>query len=557
MGLKTKKTIAFVLTAVLCLVLAGGCSAGKSGADAKDLDEQRREFIQLTGSRAVELTSGVTLQSIVETEGNALVSVDYPLLESNNAISAGFASFITKNVNEFHSETDSMGDPTPETGLYNLTITYKPYMVGSGILSVKFTTNSFSGKTSKSNYIDSYVYDLSTNERLGLDAVFNPAVNYIDAVASRVTDYLLRNEIIINNQDEALFAAGTAPEIQNYSNFVITSDNKIIFYFNKNTIAPAEAGTVEVCIPLSEFDDALNPAYRDMLYGQGGAPIAAEGNPLVVDSTITGEQAGASDYLSQLPMLNLEGNYMAPFTLDGIDPFSDKVIAITFDDGPSAHTPALLDALKSSGVKATFFVVGEMADIRRDTLKRAYDEGHELATHSWDHPDLMTLTVDQIMTDQYGRTNDVIEEVTGKRALFDRPPSGSMTEERAGQLGRAQIMWNNDTLDWKLRSKENGVQKIYDNIMNSGDGSIILLHDLHEASVQAAIRAIPDLVGQGYKLITISQMMQVAKARGYDVPYKFGSTIYSLANAPANDPGQPADADQYHKSTEGDTAGTE
>ncbi len=230
---------------------------------------------------------------------------------------------------------------------------------------------------------------------------------------------------------------------------------------------------------------------------------------------------------------------MAPRTLDGIDPFNDKVIAITFDDGPGTRTPELLDTLKANNAKATFFVVGEMADQRRDTLKREYDEGHEIATHSWTHSDLMTLTVDQIMTDEYGRTNDVIEEVTGKRALFDRPPGGSMTEERAEELGRAQVMWNNDTLDWKLRKEDNGLEKIYNNIMDSQDGSVKLLHDLHETSVEAAMRAIPELVGQGYKLITVSQMMQVVqRARFMMVPYKFGSTIYSLENAPIKEPGQ-------------------
>ncbi len=166
--------------------------------------------------------------------------MDYPVIDSNTGISAEFAAFVTKQVNEFHSEADSMGDPTPETGLYTLTITYKPYIVGNSILGVKFTTNSFSGKTNKSNYIDTYVYDLGTGEKLGLDKIFDPSTDYMGLISERAKDYLSRNEKIAENMDEQLFASGTAPEIQNFSNFVITPDKKIIFFFNKNTIAPAE-----------------------------------------------------------------------------------------------------------------------------------------------------------------------------------------------------------------------------------------------------------------------------------------------------------------------------
>jgi peptidoglycan/xylan/chitin deacetylase (PgdA/CDA1 family) len=230
-----------------------------------------------------------------------------------------------------------------------------------------------------------------------------------------------------------------------------------------------------------------------------------------------------------IPMLQKEGNYMQPFGLDGIDPYGDKVIALTFDDGPSPSTPALLDALKANDAVATFFVVGEMADIRRETLKRTFDEGHEMGTHSWNHPNLMNLSIDEILNDEYGRTNDVIEAVTGERTLFDRPPGGSMSEERAIELDRAQILWSVDTEDWKHKNDADGVNIVYNAIMNGAqDGSIILLHDLHEKSVQAAVRAIPDLIAQGYTLVSVSQMMQIAELRGYDVPYLFGRTFYAL-----------------------------
>lgn len=230
---------------------------------------------------------------------------------------------------------------------------------------------------------------------------------------------------------------------------------------------------------------------------------------------------------SELPQLNLEGNYMPAKPLDGIDPLNDKVVALTFDDGPHPErTDKLLQVLADNGVAATFFVLGERVELYPDVLQRTYDAGHEIGTHSYDHKDLMKLSLEQVISEQYGKTNDLIEGVLGVRTMIDRPPYGSMTDERAVELGRAQIMWTVDPEDWKEEYKS--TDKLVDNIMNGtntglkvGDGAVILSHDIHQTTVDAYDAIIKTLLNEGYRFVTVTQMMQISELRGKDPGYKF------------------------------------
>ena len=219
---------------------------------------------------------------------------------------------------------------------------------------------------------------------------------------------------------------------------------------------------------------------------------------------------------------------MLPKSLDGIDPLNDKVVALTFDDGPHPeNTPKLLDILKENDAVATFFMVGTNAAEYPDIVKRVYDEGHEIGTHSWDHKDLMKLSLDEIMTNQYGKANDAIEAATGLRALIDRPPYGSMSEDMAEQIGREQILWSVDPNDWKKENRD--PDTVYDHVVNGTpdggyvqDGAIVLSHDIHATTVDAYDRIIKALKDEGYKFVTVTQMMQIAEIRGKDIEYRFG-----------------------------------
>ena len=188
-----------------------------------------------------------------------------------------------------------------------------------------------------------------------------------------------------------------------------------------------------------------------------------------------------------------------------IDP-SKPMLALTFDDGPSAHTERLLDAFAAHGGKGTFFVVGNMISGRADTLRRMSSEGHEIGGHSWDHRQLTKLG-EKELTDQIMNTRAKIYDVTGVDPVLMRPPYGSCNKTvkaKAKELGVAMINWSVDTLDWKYKNADTVYQTVMD---QAKDGAIILCHDLHKTTVEAMERAIPDLIAEGYQLVTVTQLL--------------------------------------------------
>ena len=188
-------------------------------------------------------------------------------------------------------------------------------------------------------------------------------------------------------------------------------------------------------------------------------------------------------------------------------PDPDKpMLALTFDDGPSAHTDRLLDAFAEHGGKGTFFVVGNLVGDRPETMVRMAAEGHEIAGHSWNHRQLTTLGGEDLQK-QLLNTRAKIYDITGVDAILMRPPYGSFNDDvkaACREYGIAMVNWSVDTLDWKYRD----ANTVYQSVMNQAkDGAIILCHDLHGTTVDAMERAIPDLIAEGYQLVTVSQLL--------------------------------------------------
>ncbi len=204
---------------------------------------------------------------------------------------------------------------------------------------------------------------------------------------------------------------------------------------------------------------------------------------------------------------------------DEIDP--DKpMVALTFDDGPSVHTPRLLNIFKKHGGKGTFFVVGNLLDKNKFVAKRIVDEGHEIASHAWSHTDLSTLSLEKARA-EISKTHQKIFDITGAEPKLIRPPYGAyndVVKYSAYTCKEAVVTWSVDTLDWKTRN----AKAVYDSVMGSVyDGAIILCHDLHGTTVDAMEKVIPDLIEKGYQLVTVSQLLMMKKGE-----IVAGSTYY-------------------------------
>ena len=180
-----------------------------------------------------------------------------------------------------------------------------------------------------------------------------------------------------------------------------------------------------------------------------------------------------------------------------------KLIAFTFDDGPNSKTTnKLLDNLDKYNARVTFFVVGNRVKTYEDTLKRAYDMGNLIGSHTYSHKNLFELNNNQIV-DEIKKTNNVIKEVTGSNTLYLRPPYGNTNKNIKNLANMYNILWDLDTEDWKYKDKNKIAKYIID---NAHDGGIILLHDLYETSIDGALLAMKELSKNGYAFVTIEEM---------------------------------------------------
>jgi peptidoglycan/xylan/chitin deacetylase (PgdA/CDA1 family) len=189
-----------------------------------------------------------------------------------------------------------------------------------------------------------------------------------------------------------------------------------------------------------------------------------------------------------------------------------KQVALTFDDGPHAgRTELLLDILKQNHVKATFFVVGKMAEAHPDLVIREAREGHLVANHSYTHVNLSLIPEDEIAM-QYRACNDLIFSLIHQRPQFCRPPGGQYDEDvmrAAHQCGMVTVMWTDDPGDYARPADGVIESRILDNI---GNGAVVLLHDGVPQTLACLPRLIAALRARGYTFVRVDQMYQDLQA---------------------------------------------
>jgi peptidoglycan-N-acetylglucosamine deacetylase len=192
---------------------------------------------------------------------------------------------------------------------------------------------------------------------------------------------------------------------------------------------------------------------------------------------------------------------------------NDKVIALTFDDGPSPkNTVQILEILKKNQIKATFFMVGEMVKYFPEVAKQVADDGQVIGNHTWHHwyRHLDSATA----ASEINRTADIIYKTTGVKTTLFRPPGGFLNNglaDYAKSEKYAVMMWSEESGDAQRRSPQ--VPTMVKNVLkNTKPGGIVLMHDgggNRSRSVQALPQIINDLKAQGYRFVTIPELLQI------------------------------------------------
>ena len=183
--------------------------------------------------------------------------------------------------------------------------------------------------------------------------------------------------------------------------------------------------------------------------------------------------------------------------------FSQKVVALTFDDGPHpVVTKRILEILERHNAKATFFMVGERVLYHPAIVREVFRSGHEIGNHTWSHDNLMELDIDEIEK-ELSSTNKAIQQIIGKRPSVFRPPYGSLTDSARRQISMQVTFWSVDTLDWKYKDADLLLQEVESNVH---DGAIILMHDIFPSTADGLEGVLQHLESQGYTFVTVSEL---------------------------------------------------
>lgn len=407
--------------------------------------------------------------SYVHMEEGFVVTMLYPktgLKKLDNAINA----WIDETVEKYKSENSNSNETENNA---ELTATYDSFYTGEKVVSVKMRGTFFSpGMAHPEDFVKTFCADTQNGKVLDIDAVLKKDTRK-DLEALVVEKAGIETDAVDENM---------------LNNFVFTNDG-IVIVLERGAYLPSSDGETTVLLTYDEIADLLKDEF-----------VFKSPDDEVTEPATENETEIPTEPATEAP---------AEISERTIDP--DKpMLALTFDDGPSAHTDRLLDIFKTYGGKGTFFVLGNLIDGRKNTLIRISDEGHEIGNHSWDHRKMTNLTTQEI-TDEIMMARAKIYDVTGKDCLIVRPPYGAWNDDVKAvgkELGVAFVNWSVDTLDWKSRDAE----AVYNEIINNAsDGAIILCHDLHETTVDAMETVIPKLIEDGYQLVTVSELMSFSK----------------------------------------------
>ncbi|CAA7269509.1 unnamed protein product [Cyclocybe aegerita] len=192
---------------------------------------------------------------------------------------------------------------------------------------------------------------------------------------------------------------------------------------------------------------------------------------------------------------------------------TSNTAALTFDDGPYIYMKEVVDTLKAAGGKGTFFVNGKnwgciYDDGNVEQIKYAYDNGFQIASHTWSHKDLSTLSWDEIASEM-SMTEDAIERIIGARPAFTRPPYGNYNDQVlqvASSRSQEIVTWDFDSED-SAQSPADVQKQSYDAVINRHPDNILSLqHEVYDSSVHDVLPyAIQKLQAAGYQLVTLAE----------------------------------------------------
>ena len=424
------------------------------------------EKYYFTDSRYSEIRS----KFVIRQTNREKVSIEYPITK-NNKINKTIAQVITRDDRDFrYIATNVLSFNQPMTETISYQITHNNSAALSIIINIKQDMHG-AHPVSLTHF---WTFDKKSGEVISLSDLTEQSDKATREIVAAARNNI--NETIKQRQQAELDLNETITQ-ETLSNFVITDGgNSLAWPIGQASLLPSAYGEMTIKVPIDAVAKYLqNPTARKL----ANIPKPPEPKP---------EPKPAPAVPAPAPTT---GN---------------KVIALTFDDGPGPHTAHLLDILDQYGAKATFFLIGSKVSSQANVVRNIQARGHQLGNHSWSHPELPKLPVDQI-AGEIDRTNDAIKQATGVTPAILRPPYGAVNGAVLEQLrlrGMSSILWSVDTRDWADRNSDIVCSRA---VAGARPGAIILMHDIHQTSVGAVPCILSALKQQGYSFVTVQGLL--------------------------------------------------
>ncbi len=426
------------------------------------------EKYYFTDSRYSEIRS----KFVIRQTSREKVSIEYPITK-NNKINKTIAQVITRADRDFrYTATNVLTFNQPMTETISYQITHNNPAALSIIVNIKQDMHG-AHPVSLTHF---WTFDKKSGEVISLSDLTEQSEKAAEEIVAAARNNI--NETIKQRQQAELDLNETITQ-ETLSNFVITDGgNSLAWPIGQASLLPSAYGEMTIKVPIAAVAKYLqNPTARKL----ANIPKPPEPKPKPEPTP-------------------------APATPAPAPTTGNKVIALTFDDGPGPHTAHLLDILDQYGAKATFFLIGSKVSGQASIVRSIQARGHQLGNHSWSHPELPKLPVDQIAS-EIDRTNDAIKQATGVTPAILRPPYGAVNGVVLEQLrlrGMSSILWSVDTRDWADRNSDIVCSRA---VAGAQPGAIILMHDIHQTSVGAVPCILSALKQQGYSFVTVQGLL--------------------------------------------------
>lgn len=479
---KHSRRVTIILAIILCLLIAG--------LSVLIVNKEERKVREQTTKQSTSFKD-VAFDSTVEWNDEYRLHVMYPITNQGQLDKTARAS-IDEYVQSFREAV-----ATKPKGS-------KPYelnMLGSVNYASKTAINFMYTGTwlidgHKSSLTVNVLFDRTNGKEIRTSDLFKDSA-YLQT-ASDTARKELPGILGSLNYNKALVEKGTTPTTAHFDQFEIVDTTSINLVFEPGQVANVSQGVIKVPVALNSLNSDLNDAVVGEIFPAYIAQVEAAAKAQA-EATANAKKAAEEAKAKKSPSGSLPAN-------GNTDCTKAKCIALTFDDGPGPGTASILDTLKTNNVHGTFMVVGSRVAAGASLVEREHAEGHDIGNHTWDHGDLTSMSIADAQS-EVDRTNQAVANAIGKRPYFVRPPYGAYNASVLSAIGMPFILWDVDPDDWKDRDADVVYQRV---MAGAKPGAIILSHDLYPTTAAAYQRIVPDLIQQGYTLVTVSDLLDIS-----------------------------------------------